>query len=50
VNTQATIKPDKPQRRWDLDWLRVIGTMLLYEIARRWGVTRFLFGLKKKGR
>ena len=25
-------------------------TMLLYEIARRWGVTRFLFGLKKKKR
>jgi glucan biosynthesis protein C len=25
-------------------------TMLLYEIARRWGVMRFLFGLKKKKR
>jgi hypothetical protein len=29
VNTQTSAKPDKPQRRWDLDWLRVIGTILI---------------------
>ncbi len=30
MNAQTSAKPDKPQRRWDLDWLRVIGTLLIF--------------------
>jgi len=34
------------ERRYDIDWVRVIG-MLLYEgIIRRFNPIRFLFGLK----
>jgi len=30
MNTQATTASTKPQRRWDVDWLRVIGTLLIF--------------------